>query len=137
AAGATERRRGDRFPLAAIGRGPDRVVHALQRHEPAAGVDYRGADLDVELPRLLDGAGDDAVGFFQRQTHGFLLCRAMCAAAMIARGRKNANAPRNSIRVPQVSWAYCRWRIATRLRRREIAACGWLPTGRPKERKRM
>src|SRR6516164_8535747 len=51
---AAERRRGDRLALAAIGAGPDRVVHALERHQPAACVAYRDADPDVEFARLGD-----------------------------------------------------------------------------------
>src|SRR5207237_2807774 len=69
AAGAAERRRGDRLALAAIGACPDRVVHALERDEAAAGVDHRGADLDVDLLRLGDGALNDPVGFFQCDAH--------------------------------------------------------------------
>src|SRR5437773_367505 len=56
AAGPAERGRGDRLPLAAIGAAPDRIIHALERDQPAAGVAHRGADLDVELLRLGDCA---------------------------------------------------------------------------------
>src|SRR5438309_3926136 len=49
AARPTEGRRGHGFALAPIGARPDRVVHALQSHQPAAAVANRGADLDVEL----------------------------------------------------------------------------------------
>src|SRR5438067_9580978 len=69
AAGAAERRRGDRLALAAIGACPDRIVHALEGDEAAAGVDHRGADLDVDLLRLGDGALNDPVGFFQCDAH--------------------------------------------------------------------
>src|SRR5216684_3268384 len=71
AAGAAKRRRGDRLALAAIGARPDRVVHALQRDEAPAAVAHRGADLDVEISRLCQRAGKDAIGFFQCETHRF------------------------------------------------------------------
>src|ERR1051326_7301992 len=45
--------------------GPDRVVHALERHQAAAGVTDRDADPDVEFARLGDRGGGDPVGFFQ------------------------------------------------------------------------
>src|SRR5579884_866508 len=69
AARPAERGRGDRLALAAVDPGPDRIVHAAEGDQPAAGVADRDADLDVELARLGDGAGNDAVGFVERQTH--------------------------------------------------------------------
>src|SRR5207248_4475637 len=61
AARPPESRRGDCFSLTAIGARPDGIVHALQCDQPAAAVADRGADLDVELLRLGQGAANDAI----------------------------------------------------------------------------
>src|ERR1700722_4943261 len=66
AAGTPESGRRDGFALAAIGARPDRVVHALERHQTAAGITYRHADLDVEFDCFRHRARDDAIGFLER-----------------------------------------------------------------------
>jgi len=53
--------RGDGLALARIGARPDRVVHALERNQPAAGIADRGADLDVQLLCFCQGAPKDAL----------------------------------------------------------------------------
>src|SRR5690242_9975655 len=73
AAWAAESRRGHGLALAAIGARPDRVVHALQRDQAAAAVANGGADLDVELLGFRQGAPNDAIGLFQRQSHSVFL----------------------------------------------------------------
>src|SRR6516165_3343086 len=52
-----------------IGARPDRVVHALKRHQPAASVADRGTDPDVQLLGFSQSAPKDAIGFFQGETH--------------------------------------------------------------------
>src|SRR5437762_6988084 len=62
--------RRDRLPLRAVGAGPQRAIHAVERDQASAGVAPRDADLDV----LLFGAGEralyDLVGFRESQ-HGW------------------------------------------------------------------
>src|SRR5271165_1895329 len=69
AAWTAECSRGDGLSLACIGACPYRVVHALKRNRPAAGIADRGADLDVQLLCFCQGAPKDAIGFFQGETH--------------------------------------------------------------------
>src|ERR1051325_6578909 len=45
------------------------IISPLERDEAAAGINHRGADLDVDLLRLGDGALNHAVGFFQCDAH--------------------------------------------------------------------
>src|SRR5689334_20608351 len=71
AAGPPEGRRGDRLSLAAIDAGPDRVVHTLERDEPSAGIDNRGADFDVELLCFCQSGFEHAIGFVECQGHRF------------------------------------------------------------------
>src|SRR5215470_3304813 len=67
AAGPPERHRGDGLALRAVDAAPDGAVHAVERHEPAAGVAHRHADLDVHLARLVERALHDRVGFRERE----------------------------------------------------------------------
>src|SRR5262245_33297167 len=70
AAGSGEAGRRHRLALRAVDAAPDRPVHAVERDQPAAGIAYGHADPDVHLPRLLDRALNDLVGFRERQRHG-------------------------------------------------------------------
>src|SRR5215471_18152821 len=69
AAGTAEGSGGDGLALAAVCARPYGVVHALKRDQAAAAIANRGADLDVQLPSLRQGALDDAIGFVQCQSH--------------------------------------------------------------------
>jgi len=66
AARTAERSRGERFALAAIGARPNGIVHPLKGDQPPAAIADCGADFDVELLRLGQGAPNDAICFFQR-----------------------------------------------------------------------
>src|SRR5262249_35020824 len=70
AAGPSEPGRGDGLALRAVDRAPDGAVHAVERHQAAAGVTDRRAHLDVHLLGLGDGRLHDAIGFGQCQCHG-------------------------------------------------------------------
>src|SRR5271166_6477484 len=69
AAWTTKCRRGDSFAGTGIGARPNCVVHALECNRPAARIAYRGANFDVQLLCLSQGAPKDAIGFIQGKTH--------------------------------------------------------------------
>jgi hypothetical protein len=66
---ASEGGRGHGLALAAEGAGPHGAVHALKGKQPSAGVAYGDIHSGAHLVRLLDGAGDDAIGLGEREGH--------------------------------------------------------------------
>src|SRR5437667_4196658 len=69
AARARERDGGDGLALRAVDAPPDRVVHAVERHQASTRIAHGDADLDVHLPGLVDCALHDCVGFREGQRH--------------------------------------------------------------------
>src|SRR5260370_439613 len=63
--------RRDGFPLGAVGAGPQRAIHTVERDQASAGVAHRDADLDVQLLGAGERALHDLIGFRESQRHGW------------------------------------------------------------------
>src|SRR5262249_48632456 len=73
-AGSPEPDGGDGLALGAVDARPDGSVHAVERHQAAAGVAHRHADLDVHLARLVERGLNGAIGFDEGQGHAVPSC---------------------------------------------------------------
>src|SRR3977135_1893109 len=77
-------------------RSEERPVGSFSYLEPAAAVAHRGADLDVELFGLCQGALHDAVGFFECQGHRSSppIGRASCGELFLSGAGRRCRTPR-------------------------------------------